>query len=448
MVNSFVRVPPDSTGKRLYSQEHTVDGLPVHAQVYHQADPNNPANFQAIDTRGQASIRFAEGSPSMDAFGNLRVGEATALGTYDYAFGPNDDLFQDALTSGGAITHLPAKAATELTTTSTTGSSVSRTTNRYHYYQPGVSNLIIQTLVLSPAMAGNTRRWGYFDTEDGLYWELDGTTLHAVIRSSVTGTVVEERVPMSSCNEDVLDGTGLSGMTLDITKANLYFIDFAWLGVGEVRFGVLGPKGERNICHVFTNPNAKADVYMRTGSLPLRWENVNTGSVSGGSTLKAICSAVYAQSKTDYTFWRFSDIERTTPVEVTTGTPVLSLRIKPGSRVGVYPECVDVFVSGGSVKFTIVDDATLTGATWAINGSGSAQGDIAATAASGGEVFKAFYVGPGATNIDLTSFYEFNDEGYHRLADDTDSYSFTLLATKLDGATVSVAATLGYKELR
>ena len=417
-------------------------------QGYTLCSGDNPEHRQFVDVRGQASIRFAEGSPSMDAFGNLRIGEATAIGTYDYAYGSNEDLFQDDIANGGAATHLPTKSATELTTTTAAGSRVARTTTRYHYYQPGVSNLIMQTIAMSPGVEGNRRRWGYFDADDGIFWELEGVTLYAVIRSSVSGVVVEDRVAQASWNQDAMDGTGLSEMLLDVTKANLYFIDFAWLGVGEVRFGVIGPTGERNLVHIFGNPNSRSDPYMRSGTLPLRWENENTGAPVGGSTLKSICAAVYSQSRTDYTFWRFSDIERAAPVEVTTNTPILSMRVRAGSRIGIYPECLDVLVTGGNVKFTIVDDATLTGATWAITGGGVAEGDIAATAATGGEVFKVFYASPGVMNIDLEKFYELNDEGYHRLPDDSDSYTFTVLATKLDGATVTAMATLGYKELR
>ena len=120
-----------------------------------------------------------------------------------------------------------------------------------------------------------------------------------------------------------------------MTKANLYFIDYAWLGVGEVRFGVLGPSGERNVCHIFQNPNINNDVYMQSGCMPLRWENTNTGSPVGGSTLKSICSAVYSQSRVDYPYWRFCDIERATPVTVTTDTPVLSMRVntRPAASV-------------------------------------------------------------------------------------------------------------------
>jgi hypothetical protein len=173
---------------------------------------------------------------------------------------------------------------------------------------------------------------------------------------------------------------------------------------------------------------------------------------AGASDLNLICAAVYAEARTDYTYWRYSDAERATPLTVTTNTPVLSMRPKIlaandlPNRVGIYPETLSVFISGGSVKLDIVDDAVLTGETW-VPGEGLVEYDISATAATGGVKFKTFYLPAGAHNIDLSKFYETNDEGYHVNADWTDAHRFTLLATKFDGATVQVAATLNHREL-
>ncbi len=447
--NSFVQVPPDGTGKKLYAQQHSVDAADVQIPVYHLGCGANPQHLQMIDARGQASVRFAEGSPSMDAFGNLRVGTATVLGAYEYTNDSMSDLFTDATANGGTIVWTQQASETNLSVGTTSGASASRTTNRYHYYQPGVGNMAILTLAMGDAgKVNNRRRWGYFDDNDGLFFELNGTALSVSIRSSTTGSVVERMVAQADWSADKLDGTGVSTMDLDVTKANFYFVDFAWLGVGEVRFGVLGPGGERNVCHIFQNPNSQTGAYMRTGSLPLRWENVNTGATGGTSDMRSICSAVYAESQVNYTFWRFADIERSTPVTVTTNTPVLSMRVQAGSRVNIYPECLCVYATGGNVKLTIIDDATLTGATWGITGDGAAEGDIGATAISGGSKFKTFYVPAGVMNLPLAEFYETNDEGYCRLADDSDSYVFTVVATKLDGTTVTVGATLEYRELR
>lgn len=447
--NSFFQVPPDSSGKKVYTQLHTIDAQPMHAQVMHIADHDTPHHIQKVDGVGQAYTRFAEGSPTMDAFGGLRISDANILGGYEYSQSDQAGLFQDVFASGGAASWTAGSAKTVLSVNGTTSSSAVRTTNRWHFYQPGVGNHVIITLSHGDSgKTNNTRRWGYFDTLDGLFFELQGTTLNVVLRSSNLGT--EFRVPRSSWNGDKLDGTGPSGMTLDITKANFYWIDYAWLGVGIARMGILAPDGSRWVCHTFQNPNTHVAAYMRTGSLPIRYENFNTG-VASTSEMNLICAAVYAESKTNYVFWRYADIERSTPVTVTTDTHLLSMRPKlesaPGvtNRTGIYPDTLDVFVTGGNVKLTILDDATLTGAVWT-DATSLAQGDTAATV-TGGDKFRTFYVGAGVTTIDLSKYYETNDEGYHVLADGNSAYTFTVVATKLDGTTVQVAATLGYREL-
>jgi len=250
----------------------------VHAQVLHVGSGDNPLNLQFVDARGQAYTRYAEGSPSIDAFGNLRVGTASIIAGYEYTNGDMADLFQDASVSGGSFIREPSRSEGVLSVGTTNGASIKRTSNRYHYYQPGVGNLVIQTLYFGDlGRANNSRGFMYGDDDNGLFWELDGTVLHVGIRSNISGTIVDTRVAQANWNADKLDGIGISGMNLDLMKANFFFFDFAWLGVGPVRFGLIGPSGERNVCHVFENPNANGSAYMRTGSLPVRWWNTNKG---------------------------------------------------------------------------------------------------------------------------------------------------------------------------
>ncbi len=55
--NSYVQVPPDSTGKKLNTQQHSVSGNTVETQVFHLADHTNPSHLQHVDAQGQASVR-------------------------------------------------------------------------------------------------------------------------------------------------------------------------------------------------------------------------------------------------------------------------------------------------------------------------------------------------------------------------------------------------------
>lgn len=450
--NSFIQIPPDSTGKRVQHLQHEIDATNVVTPVYHLADKNNPTAVQSVDNRGQASVRFAEGSPTMDAFGNLRISSQYCIGTYEHTVAPNSDLWTEETDVSGAITYNALGSEVILGVTGQNSSSAKRTTNRYHVYQPGISNHIIITSACGDSgKTGNIRRWGYYDDDNGIFFQLNGTQLAVGIRSSVSGVAVDKIIPSTSW-VDPLDGTGISAFDIDITKANFFWMDFAWLGVGVVRFGVLAPDGSRWVVHTEQNPNANIGAYMQSGSLPIRVENFNTQATSGASDFKMICGAVYASSKPDYTFYRH-DASMSSSKAVTTNTPLLSIKPlltfngKP-NRVGIYPETISVFVTGGAIALKIFDAATLTGATFATTHE-TAQHDFAATALTADDdgAYKTWLLSPGTHNIDVSSIYELNDEGYHTFADLSDSMTMTLAATKLE-STASVLAVVDYREFR
>jgi hypothetical protein len=455
---AFVRLPPDGVGKKLYTQEHTVGPDQVHGQVVHIGDPETPSSIFQVDAYGAGKVAFAEGAPSLDAFGNLRVSDAHILGGYEHTADAQDDLYFTEEILGGTLTYNPDTASVRLTVTDANGSRVVRTTNRYHYYQPGVGMLIIATIQHGDAgKAGNERRWGFYDDDNGLYWELHENYMSLHLRSSTSGSVVETTVHQDSWNGDKLDGTGLSGMVLDPTKANFYWIDFAWLGVGTVRFGVLGSDGSRIVCHTYRNPNTNNTAYMSTASLPLRFENINEAGTSGSSEMNVICAAIYSEASPDYTYWRFADIE-VTGKTITTDTPIISARsaltLEGGAtnRVTTFPETLSLYVAGGDAKITLWYDPVLTDDTWAILPGTTLEGDNAATALLAGPdgyAAMTWYLGPGSHNIDMRPFFELNDEGIMLSADGVTQSPLTFAGTKLSGAgAVTVSATLTYRELR
>ena len=231
-----------------------------------------------------------------------------------------------------------------------------------------------------------------------------------------------------------------------------FWIDYAWLGTGPTRFGVIDNYGHRVICHTFNNLGEEAFPYTQSGSYPLFWDNLNTGATSGSSDIRQMCGAMYAESVTSYNFYRFSDIESGV-VTVTTDTPVVSLKPKltvntKPNRTGIYPDSLSVYVTGGDVKLSIYEGGVHTGATWSITGDGVTQGDSAATAIANASVYKTFYISAGCNNIDISELYKTNDEGYHVTGDGLDSQTMTIVASKLSGTTVSVKATISYRELR
>jgi len=381
--------------------------------------------------------------------GSLRVAEQTAVAVYEYSTKDYASLFTDNLANGGTITFDKAGAKATMSVGSGTGASSVRTSNRYHYYQPGVPMLNLFTTYLNDnGKANNTRRWGYGDENNGLFFEISGTTISVIRRSNITGSVVDTKVDRSLWNGDKLYGdVTKSGLTLDLTKANFFYINFAWFGVAPAEFGIMSPDGSLWPVHTYENPGAITGPFMQTGTLPVRYENFNTGATAGTSELHLICTGVYASARTDYTFWRYADMERVTPVTVTTNTPILSIRVKDGDRTGVYPDELSLIVAGGNVKIDLYMGVLLVGSTWTLNGASAVEGDIGATSFTGGEAIHRHYAAVGVSQHELSGIFETNDEGIHRLADNSDSYILTIVATKLDGATVTVGVSLNYKEL-
>lgn len=455
MSNSFIQLPSDSVGKKLAMEQHVIGADTVQVQVMHLADEVNPSNRLSIDEKGSASVRFAEGQPVVSGFGSLKVAGQRALGVYESSQDTYDDLFTIQTASGGATTYDSAASSNVLSVNTTINSRCVRTTNRYHYYLPGSSNLWIQTIAMGDSgKAGNTRRWGAYDDNDGLFFQMVGSTVQVGIRSSTTGSVIDTLISQADWNGDKVNGTGLSGynLTPNITNVNIYWSDYQWLGAGRVRFGVYTPDGARVVCHTFENAGGHVRPYMRTGTLPLRTENFNTGVTSSSSEMREVCMAIYTEGTyEDYTFWRKSDIERIGASISAPDTQVVSMKAKTliagkHNAVQAYPETLNVHTTQ-PVAITFWQNTEVPGATWDIVTDSALDGNTAGTVDTTNAVkFKTFYFAAGTHVQCLSNFFELNDEGIMALPNGT-SEIWSITATNLTGTNATVTLNLGHKEL-
>ena len=175
------------------------------------------------------------------------------------------------------ITHSPNDSGVILSGTTASGSTSIRQTFEYYRYQPGRSQQVLMTGVMGAKKTNVRQRIGLFDANNGLFFEQDGTNLKVVRRTKTSGVVVDNAVFQSAWNIDHLDGAGKSGILLDMSKAQIFVIDFEWLGVGRVRFG-FNINGITYYCHQIFNANNLTTVYMQTANLPLRYELQNTAA--------------------------------------------------------------------------------------------------------------------------------------------------------------------------
>jgi len=234
-------------------------------------------------------IGGGDGSTAYDAFGRLRVSNPLTIFDSKNVMSKNN-LFDESLTGTGTVTYTSNNSTVNLNVTEVSGDKVIRQSKRVMSYQPGKSLLNLNTFVMNTLTANLKQKIGMFDTNNGIFFYADGTTLKIVRRTYVTGSPVDTEKSQSEWNGDKLDGTGASGYTLDPTKASILFMDFEWLGMGAVRVGFV-IDGKFIVAHTFKNANDLSTVYMQTANLPIRYEIETTATLAAGTyTLQQVCS--------------------------------------------------------------------------------------------------------------------------------------------------------------
>ena len=267
----------------------------------------------ATENRGgvkvQKTLVELSDSSSVDAFGRLRTSNHETIFDSSLLFGSRDPLFWEDKQVSGTSTAPTAvtvdKPYTDLASVNTTAGKYVRQTYRRFNYQPGKSQLIQMTGVLelaSGVTTGCTRRVGPFDDDNGCFFESNEGVISAVIRTHDSGSAVDTKVAITAWNLDTLDGgddaANPSGITINWTMAQQFVIDYQWLSVGRVRFG-LRVGGSIVYVHEHLQANLTTIPWSSTPNLPLRYELETTAS-SGVCSMRCICSAVMSEGGTDH----------------------------------------------------------------------------------------------------------------------------------------------------
>ena len=410
------------------------------------------------------SATLSDNTGLQDAFGRLRVSNPENV--FDSQLHATDaSLFWfEKITDNsgsGTTTYLGDQSSKQLTVGN--NDEIIRQTKQYFRYQPGKSQLVFCTFVLSAVATGLVQRVGYFDGDDGLFLETTGTTVQFVRRTSTSGSAVNNNVAQANWNIDTLDGTGASGVTLDLSKSQILVIDMEWLGVGRARMGFV-VDGKIYYAHEFLNTNSLDVVYMKRATLPVRYEISYAGA--GTKSMKAICTMVASEGgATKPTSIPFSASNDATLVDVgTTVIPLISVRPRQtfgGStnRTSFEFDAVAVFSEDNPAHYHIIYGASLDGASW-VNVDGDYSGmqvDVSSTGLSSGITTTEGYLGGGGTgNNRISSADSKSLLGKMPLALDIDgnhptsplSNVFTIAAQRVGGTNTDMAAAILWEEAR
>jgi len=350
------------------------------SSITHQSPPFN----------GLSSVQLKDGA-ILDGFGRLRVSDPVGVFESTLTYDKQPRLWNEAVSGMATSTHRPLESAVDMIVQAS-GDLVIRQTKNYFRYQPGKSQLIFFTFAFGNGDPNVRKRIGYFDTQNGMFFEEINGSIWIVLRSNVTGTVVDTRIAQADWNIDIFS-------ELDLTKSQIGILDLEWLGVGRVRMGFV-QNGQIRYVHQFLNANTQSSVYITSAQLPVRVQIEATNLPAAPCTMKQICAAVMSEGGQDqergFPFTAFTD--PSSFITVSAVRPILSIRPKTTfngivNRTPMINQRVEAYTNLNGARVDIVYNGTLTGASWVSVADDSVmEYDRSATVIASGTIIQSFYI--------------------------------------------------------
>jgi len=313
------------------------------------------------------SIKYSD-SPNLDAFGRLRTAAVTNLLDIKHVYDKNP-LQISEVTAGTATSVFDQQYARVRMSTSSNNDLVIRQSKTHPIYQPGKSQLFegsfsnfqIETNVIKRVGCfTSTSGSPYNSVFDGFFLESNGVT------SAITFNIYLSGSCTYSANTTTWDSTEFNPTNFDWSKTNLMTVDYQWLGVGRMRFGMV-LSGQTVYFLDYTAANNIPTVYMSSPNQPIRYEIRQVGVGSG--YLDMICSQVSTEGALNglYSTAGIQHDTTTTLSNSDTKYPYIGYRLKEGykSVTSQYNSLSILNTSNDNSLITIEFNPTLsTTPTW------------------------------------------------------------------------------------
>ena len=332
-------------------------------KIIYNNGPVNQNNFTLRTTFNHVSnnIRTIDfNNIYLDTFNRLRVSKPQTLLDISQIYSKNNLKEDEYINGTGSITH-NVNESTNTLSVSTNNDRAIRQSRLYTTYQPGKSFLIYLTGVINNNNNGiNTAsRLGYYDDNNGLYFEYNNNIMYIVKRTYTSGSVVNTRIEQSSWNIDPVNGNGISSIDLDFSKYLIYTINFSWLGAGIVDIGIFY-SGIQIIVHRFNNSDISIP-YMTTPNLPSRYEIISTSATNGAGQLKQGCVSINSECGQNLIGQIFSKGTISTHTIDDTESYIMAIKLKENTRKLVRLQSISLIcTSKGDIEYKIYMDLSPT----------------------------------------------------------------------------------------
>ena len=268
------------------------------------------------------------------------------------------------------------------------------------------------------------------DTQFSISPPYRGTTVTAPQFVNIT-KVIDTRIPQSLWNMDKCDGTGPSGYNIDLTRMQMFYIDYSWYGAGFIRWGVRATDGNVIYVHKVVNNNLNFEAYMRSGNLPARYEtntlaryteltstldSAETQTINVANTLYWPSSGtVWIRNATQSEFINYTGRSNTTitgltrtgsgatlTVGATAGSPLLTAVSTSGVQVGQFVNAAGI--PPGAYVVDIIPNTSIELSIAAITTNASLSAQFAPMGQSSAQTFTFSATAPTQVQLHAPSF--------------------------------------------
>lgn len=168
-----------------------------------------------------------------DPFGSQVVAIPSSVMAYKPTWGISSLRYSTTTTGTGAAATETGGEFKISSGTDTSGVSQVQTIRRGQYQPGSQARFGIGIRIPTAPASTAVMTWGYFDTNNGFLFGRDATGVYVSRRSGGS----DNKAYQTSWNVDKLDGTGVSGLTLDLSKGAICQCKFTWYGYGLIEFG-------------------------------------------------------------------------------------------------------------------------------------------------------------------------------------------------------------------
>lgn len=382
---NFINFSSTNGGNFKVSLEELESGVSVNS--------NSQLKVTQYDSSGNEL--FTEGNPSpvslpdtyFDIFGKFETAEPFKLYEYAASYPIDTTRYHDTLTSGsGTVTRNATTTQIELYTTTASGDrALFQTRRNIHYNKANAQQIFF---IYRPNPLSNRReRFGPHDDNNGTFFEIEGSNVNIVVRSSTSGSVVDTKFAQAAW-DDPLDGNGASGKTIDWTKQTVFKVEFGWLSSRGIRF-FIDVEGEIVLVKTYFVSNTLTVPYFAQSCLPMRFDVENIDTTSQAQTNSFSCFAVLSSGAIQQEGPIRNISSDTTAVNATTTETIVDgIRLNSSFLNGsLQPKRLTMLSASGNtfLRYRLRYNPTLTGAVWA-SGSGIHDTLTSVTSFTGGDI--------------------------------------------------------------